>query len=129
MPSKWDELKQQTEDQMRGRPMEEGRSPLMDVDPFILLSLINDAERAGTVGSARVNNFTVTGEASEIQWAQDAIVAMQGCKEPQSFIRWAANLVEELKSGQYDPDELTTRTKGDPKLGWLMERWNSERRS
>ncbi len=128
MPSKWDDLKTQTLDKMKGRPMEAGRSPLMELDPFVLLSLINDAERAQTVGSARVQNFTVTGEAGDIQWAQDAIVAMQGCKEPQQFTKFVANMVEIIKAGDETPGDLWLLTKNFP-LEWLKERWPSERRS
>lgn len=75
------------------------------------------------MSEVKVQQFTVSGPEEDIQWVGEAITAMQGCNEPQSFAKWAANLVEEIKSGMYDPDELTERMRSDQTLLWLKEKW------
>ncbi len=75
-----------------------------------------------------IKDLQISGEPNSIEWAQKAITAMIGCREPESFLRFMANLVEEIKSGEYDPDELAERMKDEDSIRWLMEKWYTERK-
>lgn len=75
-----------------------------------------------------IKDLQVSGDPEAIEWAEKAIKAMIGCREPEQFMRFMANLVEEIKTGEYDPDELTERMKDEDSIRWLMEKWYTERK-